>query len=442
MPGSVRDVRLKGAEPPGRLTINDDGTFLYEPPLHFSGPVSFTYAFVDIRTGREVEAVATIAVDPVADPARLTVPAQRIVTAEDTPVALGGLSGALVDMDGSETGVFRITGVPAGSTFGGKGRNLGGGVWEFAPAEMGAPLTFAPPQNLHGVFSLVLEGVTTESANGDRATVSRPFTVEITAVADAPAASNVTATGDEDTGLAAGAAIPLILTDADGSERVSSVAISAPPAGWVFGTVAVAGVTYAPDGAGGLIVSGPTTAAIRAALDGLTVTPPANADDDAFVSYTVTTTDADGSTASATGRLDLVVRPVGDGVALSATPVAVEEDSWVNFGGAITLARRDNDGSEEITRIEVTGFGTASARWTAAGGATVTAIPGGYASPAARKPTGSRRWRASRPGRRRTPTPTSRSPSAPGRRIAARRTQASTRWPSPSPWTPRLTRRR
>ncbi len=292
---------------------------------------------------------------------------------------LGGLSGALVDMDGSETGVFRITGVPAGSTFGGKGRNLGGGVWEFAPAEMAAPLTFAPPQNLHGVFNLVLEGVTTESANGDRATVSRAFTIEITAVADAPATPNVTATGDEDTGLAAGAAIPLTLTDADGSERVSSVAISAPPAGWVFGTVAVAGVTYAPDGAGGLIVSGPTTAAIRAALDGLTVTPPANADDDAFVSYTVTTTDADGSTASATGRLDLVVRPVGDGVALSATPVAVEEDSWVNFGGAITLARRDNDGSEEITRIEVTGFGTASARWTLAGGAAVTAIPGGYA---------------------------------------------------------------
>ncbi len=89
---------------------------------------------------------------------------------------LGGLSGALVDMDGSETGVFRITGVPAGSTFGGKGRNLGGGVWEFAPAEMAAPLTFAPPQNLHGVFNLVLEGVTTESANGDRATVSRAFT--------------------------------------------------------------------------------------------------------------------------------------------------------------------------------------------------------------------------------------------------------------------------
>ncbi len=70
VPGSVRDVRLKGAEPPGRLTINDDGTFLYEPPLHFSGSVSFTYSFVDVRTGREVEAVATIAVDPVADPAR------------------------------------------------------------------------------------------------------------------------------------------------------------------------------------------------------------------------------------------------------------------------------------------------------------------------------------------------------------------------------------
>jgi large repetitive protein len=68
-PTSVTLVDGGSATANGTLTLNDDGTYLYEPGLDFTGTVSFTYQVCD--TGVPVlcdQAVVTITVIPVPDP--------------------------------------------------------------------------------------------------------------------------------------------------------------------------------------------------------------------------------------------------------------------------------------------------------------------------------------------------------------------------------------
>ncbi len=379
VPGGTRNVELVGNPPTGTLVIRQDGTFNYVPPANFAGVVSFIYTYTDERTGQRVEAEARITIDPVVDPARVDVPPAPLVTPEDTPVLLQGLGAGLVDTDLSETARFTITGVPPGGTFAGAGTDLGAGVWEFTAADMAGPLTFSPPRNLSGVVTLVLVATTRETATGETVTVSRPFSIDIVAVADAPTVADGAVHGLEDSAILLGAGISYGLNDADGSERVSSVEIVALPAGWLANFPSLPGVTVMPNGAGGFLISGPSPAGIRALLDGFTITPPLHADADIRVAFVITTTDANGSVASASAEVSVTVDAVADVPLLSARPVLASEDAWANLGGAVTLAATDTDGSEAITRVEITGFDTAMARWTTVGGAIVSVIPGGYA---------------------------------------------------------------
>ncbi len=88
---------------------------------------------------------------------------------------------------------------------------------------------------------------------------------------------------------------------------------------------------------------------------------PANSDADASITATATTTDADGSTAtSAPVAVNVVVNPVSDTPVLAAPAASGEEDTFILFGDKATWTKPDADGSERISRVEVTGFGAAT----------------------------------------------------------------------------------
>ncbi|MGH1455990.1 MAG: type I secretion C-terminal target domain-containing protein [Alphaproteobacteria bacterium] len=80
---------------------------------------------------------------------------------ENTPLDVD-ITGAAGDTDGSETVVkYEVSDVPAGFTFN-QGTDLGGGVWEFTPAEL-AGLQITPPTDYVGDIDLTVTIFTTEN---------------------------------------------------------------------------------------------------------------------------------------------------------------------------------------------------------------------------------------------------------------------------------------
>ena len=86
-------------------------------------------------------------------------------------------------------------------------------------------------------------------------------------------------------------------------------------------------------------------------LSGLTVTPPADSNDDFTLTVTATHTDPDGDTATTISTLDVDVTGVADNPTVTVTDTSGAEDVAIplNIGVALT----DTDGSESITDITV-----------------------------------------------------------------------------------------
>jgi hypothetical protein len=233
-------------------------------------------------------------------------------------------------------------------------------------------LRFVAPPDLHGVFNMTLEAVSRETATGGTATSTLPITVTIAAEADAPTVPDTASRVNEDQSVLIGPTITYGLSDTDGSEAVTSVAISGVPTGATVSYTVVGGASVNLV-AGVYVISGPQ-ADIRATLNTLTLTPPVNDDANIPLSIAVTTTDADGSTATTTGTHTITVDAVADAPTGSGTAVGTEDSVPV----VITLANTDTDGSQSITQVVLTSNpSTLVLTWTDQVGATVTPGPGG-----------------------------------------------------------------
>ncbi len=283
----------------------------------------------------------------------------------------------LADTDGSEVLTrVEIGNVPAGAVLGwntalpGSVTPLGGGSFRFegSQAEIAAllaSLTLTPA--LHSDADVVLSvaaTVTETSPTGvavPTATRIGSVTVAVTAIADAPVLTAATVSGEEDTAFAFGGAITISLPDADGSESISRVEISGLPAGWTLAwNAALAGAVAAtPSGA---ILTG-TEAEIRALLASFTATPPAHADADATLTVAVTSRDNDGSTATSTITQTLIVDAQADAPVTITTPQSVTEDGTATIGTGIGWTLTDNDGSEWVSSVSISGL---PAGWVAA----------------------------------------------------------------------------
>jgi hypothetical protein len=288
-----------------------------------------------------------IDVVPVADQPTVNVGAGVFNTEEDTPIALAGFGGALVDADGSETLTYQITNVPAGASFT-SGTNLGGGVWSFTAAEISGGISFRPPLNLHGTFNMNLTSIATEGENNDAATNTLPFSIVVDAQADAPVIT-ASAIGDEDTAINYGSQVAVSLFDSDGSESITSIVIdmSASAIVPVFATIGAANVAVAGDV---YTITGPQ-ADIQATLDTFTLTPPAQSDVDIPFTVSANTIDADASTNTATLNSTIIVRAVADNPTSASANANGTEDVWFNLNGLVAGPSVDLDGSETISAV-------------------------------------------------------------------------------------------
>ncbi len=102
------------------------------------------------------------------------------------------LSASFPDMDGSETHLVRISGVPLDATLS-AGTHLGGGVWQLTPAQL-AGLSLTP--GVTSTFNLVAEAIATENSNSDSATSAQ---VSLSFIAGTGAANGLSGTAGDDT---------------------------------------------------------------------------------------------------------------------------------------------------------------------------------------------------------------------------------------------------
>ncbi len=228
---------------------------------------------------------------------------------EDTAIVLD-ISAALADTDGSESLSLVISGIPVGAT-------LSDGVNSFAATSGNtevdiaawnqSALTVTPPADRDGDFQLSITATATEGSSGETASTSGTVDVTVNAVADAPDVDlNAVLTGNQTVGAATGnqdTAIALdvaaSVADADGSESLSALVVSAIPNGAVLS-----------DGANSF-----TATALDSDVDilgwnfaALTITPPPGSDIDFQLQVVATSIESsNGDTASTQGSIDVTV---------------------------------------------------------------------------------------------------------------------------------------
>ena len=171
---------------------NNSATIYFKPTENWAGVTSdFSYTAVDNQGLASTPATGNISVTPVADAPIVNV--ANTQGAEDTAIKLD-LSTALVDTDGSESlGQLVVSAIPIGAT-------LTDGTTSYTSISTGdsevwitgwdlSKLTITPPKDFNGSFTLLVSSTSIEGANKDAATTTKPLTVNVTPVNDAPVVS-------------------------------------------------------------------------------------------------------------------------------------------------------------------------------------------------------------------------------------------------------------
>lgn len=316
--------------PPAQLS-----TLTLSAPQHYSGSVTLTVEATATDTGGVTatsSANFTASFAPVPDVPN--VGATNVTGDEDTAIPLT-LSSSLVDTDGSETLSLVITGVPSNATLS-SGTDLGGGQWQVDAADLGS-LTITPGLHFSGDIPLTLVATATES-DGTTATNSAPFNVHVVGVADTPGLTASLSPVDEDQNMPLN--ITGTLVDTDGSETLS-YEVSGIPNGFTL--------TAGTDQGGGVYSLTP------AELANLELVPPANFSGDVLLTVSVTTTEADGDTATVSTPVSGTFGGVADPPSTSVSNVSGDEDTQIPL--ALSAALTDTDGSETLTTV-ITGVPT------------------------------------------------------------------------------------
>ena len=271
-------------------------------------------------------------VDAVADAPSVTV--VNFSGREDTSIRLTGLGGALIDTDGSESLSFVLSGLPAGASLS-AGTKQADGSWLLTPAQLSG-VTFIPPAQASGSFTLTLTGIAAESAGGSTARTSVDFTVSLDPVADAGTIAGASA-GAEDTSILLKPTFTL--QDNDGSETWSDFTqVSGLPQG--------ASLNLGTELSPGLWQV--ATADLRAGL--VTLRPAENSDADFTLTLKATITDTGNGTSVSreiTGTHQVSVAAVADAPVVVAGAANGLEDHAVALNLSASLV--DTDGSETLT---------------------------------------------------------------------------------------------
>jgi Mg-chelatase subunit ChlD len=203
---------------------NNSATIYFKPTENWAGVTSdFTYTAVDNQGLASTPATGNISVTPVADAPIVNV--ANTQGAEDTAIKLD-LSTALVDTDGSESlGQLVVSAIPIGAT-------LTDGTTSYTSISTGdsevwitgwdlSKLTITPPKDFNGSFTLLVSSTSIEGANKDSATTTKPLTVNVTPVNDAPVVSFDSISYTE-SGAPMAIASNFSITDVDSKELTSA----------------------------------------------------------------------------------------------------------------------------------------------------------------------------------------------------------------------------
>jgi VCBS repeat-containing protein len=174
--GDVLSLTLMAGPQHGTLTQNANGSLRYTPALNYYGTDSFTYKLNDGELDSNV-ATVTLTITPVNDAP--VAGNDSASTLEDTAVHIAVRAND-IDVDSASLTTILVTGPLHGSV---------------SPAS-GGGFTYTPAANYHGSDSFTYK-LNDGELNSNLATVS----LTITPVNDAPVASNVSLTTNEDTAL-------------------------------------------------------------------------------------------------------------------------------------------------------------------------------------------------------------------------------------------------
>ncbi len=299
------------------------------PPANWSGIANLSVTAISTEGASTSSTMSPliVTVTGVADTPALA--AGNISGNEDTAIPVA-ISAALTDLDGSETLVVVVGGLPAGSVLS-AGINNGNGTWTLTPAQLSG-LTLTPPNGWSGAATLTVTATASEA--GTTATTSTSFSLSVTAIVDTPSLSVSPANGTEDI------LTPLVITatsgDPDGSE-VLSIVISNIPAGFSLS----AGTN---NGNGSWTLT-------QGQLVGLTLASPANWSGALSLSVVVTATE-NGVPSTTVAALPVTIAGVADAPLVIANPVSGNEDTAISLN--ISAALTDTDGSETLA-ISISG---------------------------------------------------------------------------------------
>ncbi|MEQ9665068.1 MAG: Ig-like domain-containing protein [Phycisphaerales bacterium] len=308
------------------------GKLTYTPPADWSGHTDFQFSAFDGEAWSDASATQFVTVVGQADaPIVTTSPASGV---EDQSMSLA-VGVALVDTDGSETITSVIvTGAPAGSVFtdGVTTATAWYGSADISALDLSS-LQMTPGPDHDQDFVLTISATATE-ADGDQTVGAAMLAVHVNQVNDAPLPQN----GSMSIGEDAPTVVSLHALELDTGDAVETFRIESLPA---TGSLTL-------DGAA--VVAGQEVAATDVLSGKLVYTPAADAHGQ--VSFAFSASDGEvWSDVPATFTIEVV--GVADAPTLTVSDVFMSEDGTAPL--SITHGLVDVDGSESISRVEVSG---------------------------------------------------------------------------------------
>ncbi|MGV6858949.1 MAG: tandem-95 repeat protein, partial [bacterium] len=344
------DLTLSGSLVDINTTL---GTLTYQGNAHFNGSDTLTVLSTDASGATDSDTVA-ITVNPVNDSPVNTVPASVAVT-EDAATALKGIS--IADVDSGNSTILLTLSVPSGTltassgggvTVGGTTTDLMlyGTVVEINNFIAASNVAYTSATNANGSVALtVLTSDQGNTGSGGALTDSDSVSLVISAVNDAPTATNLSAaeTYVEDTSLNL---TDIVSTDVDSNVTVTLVLSDTAAGSLNSGTAGAVTSTY--NAGTGIWVASGAVADVNALLAALTFTPALNYDSN----FAMATSVSDGVNPAVTGTKSFTGTPVDD-LPLLTSPAnfTVSENSQT----VTTLTATDIDSPANMRGFSITG---------------------------------------------------------------------------------------
>ena len=340
------------------IVKGDLGTLKFTPVANWNGAATFTFKVVDQSDAESAAAAtATVTVTAVADaPAASTL---NVSTSEDTALTFtaGDFEGVFTDADaGDSLKAVKVVSLPAATE---GALALGGTAVTaddvIAKADLGT-LVFTPVANFTGAATFTFK----VSDPSDRLSGTATARVTVGSTNDAPAASALKVSTNEDTALTFTAAhFEGVFTDADTGDSLKAVRVVSLPAA-TAGALALNGTAVTAD-----------DVIAKADLGTLVFTPVANWNGDASFTFKVADqSDAESAAATAT----VTVSAVNDAPAAGPLRVSTSEDTALTFTAAhFEGVFTDTDTGDSLKAVRVVSLPAATAGALALGGTAVTA---------------------------------------------------------------------